>query len=196
MNRCIDCNKILCKSAKYNTTKRCRSCEAKRKWKLGILKSRTGKKHHLFKNGLWSKINKHYCTDCKKEIVRGHLRCTVCSKLGKHNPNYDNHVLSEKYKGKNNPSWKGGISKFPYAFEFNSELKESIRKRDNFTCQLCGMTEAEHKLKYNKKLSIHHIDYNKQNCKENNLASLCCRCNSRVNKNRNHWKNYFQKQLI
>ena len=42
--------------------------------------------------------------------------------------------------------------------------------------------------------SVHHIDYNKQNCKENNLITLCLQCNNRVNSNRNYWKEYFQNK--
>jgi hypothetical protein len=183
MNKCKDCNKIL----GDNIAKRCCSCEMKRKWKLGILKSRTGKEHHLFKNGLWSKINKHYCIDCKKEIVRGHLRCTVCSKLGKNNPNFGNHILSKKFKGKNNPSWKGGISRLPYAFEFTEELKEKIRKRDKYRCRICNKTQKESLLKSGKKLCIHHIDYNKKNFKEKNLISLCNSCHAKTNEHRKFW---------
>ena len=93
-------------------------------------------------------------------------------------------------KGKLSPGWQGGISKLPYSFEFNNELKESIRKRDNYTCQNCGMTEKQLQ-GYHKKHDIHHIDYNKKNYKKSNLISLCKSCNAKVNFNRDYWYSYF-----
>jgi len=90
-----------------------------------------------------------------------------------------------------NPRWNGGVSFLPYPFTFNKDLKESIRKRDNYICQLCGATQAEG----TQKLSIHHIDYKKDNLIDGNLISLCRSCNSKVNSNRDFWQSYF-KQLI
>lgn len=91
------------------------------------------------------------------------------------------------YKGKNNPNWKDGISNLPYPFEFNKELKESIRKRDNYTCQLCGVKQKD----YYRKLDIHHIDYDKNNLDEDNLITTYRNCNMRANSNRDYWYAYF-----
>lgn len=103
------------------------------------------------------------------------------------------------YKGQNsgevNGNWQGGISKLPYSFEFTSILKEFIRKRDNYTCQNCGMTEEEHLIVYGRVLDVHHIDYDKQNCKENNLITLCNQCNTRVNFNRDYWFKEFWSKI-
>ena len=94
--------------------------------------------------------------------------------------------LKPKY-GKDNPAWINGISFKPYTFEFNSSLKQKIRKRDNFTCQCCGITEKE----YFRALDIHHIDYNKQNCKEDNLITLCVSCNVKANGNKEFDRDYY-----
>ena len=91
--------------------------------------------------------------------------------------------------GAKNPSWQGGISKEPYAFEFNKQLKELIRNRDGYKCQLCGMPECENIVN----LSIHHIDYIKKNCLPNNLIALCSSCNAKVNFNRDYWTEYFKR---
>jgi len=96
----------------------------------------------------------------------------------------------ERMKGRNNPNWRGGISNTPYPFEFNEELKEFIRKRDNYTCQFCGEVEKENKL------LVHHIDYVKKNLNRDNLIALCRRCNSKVNFNRERWKEYFKLKNI
>ena len=98
--------------------------------------------------------------------------------------------------GELNGNWKGGLSKLPYAFEFTNELKESIRKRDNYECQNCGLTNEEHLITYDESLPIHHIDYNKQNCFKNNLITTCKQCNSRANFNRDCWKEFYQNKII
>ena len=85
-------------------------------------------------------------------------------------------------RGKNNWNWKGGIGKEPYPFNFNEELKELIRKRDGYICQLCN--------NYGK--DVHHIDYDKKNCNPTNLICLCNKCNSKVNANREYWTELFQ----
>lgn len=47
-----------------------------------------------------------------------------------------------------------------------------------------------------KKLSIHHIDYNKNNTNSNNLISLCNSCHSKTNYNKKYWINYFNNITI
>lgn len=88
--------------------------------------------------------------------------------------------------------WKSG-----YNVDFTKELKEEIRnylfflKRDNYTCQECNFTEE--KLGYS--LSIHHIDYNKNNNNSNNLISLCKSCHAKTGFDRNNWTNHFQSKI-
>lgn len=99
--------------------------------------------------------------------------------------------------GENSHSWKGGKSFEPYTAEFNEQLKELTRMRDNYTCQLCGVPQAECVYP----LAPHHIDYNKTNCLPSNLIALCLKCNSRVNYNRDIWQVYFnnvieQKEIL
>ena len=96
-----------------------------------------------------------------------------------------------KRKGKNNFNWQGGVSKFPYPFDFNEELKELIRKRDNYTCQLCGKIQEED----DRKLDVHHIDYIKENLDPVNLVSLCRSCNVKVNYSRKYWTEFFKLKL-
>lgn len=93
--------------------------------------------------------------------------------------------------GKQRWNWQGGISKLPYSIEFNNRLKYKIRTRDNFICQCCGMTEEEHVKKYSQVLHVHHIDYNKKNCKETNLVTVCHLCNNIANGERDYWFAYY-----
>lgn len=71
---------------------------------------------------------------------------------------------------------------------FTDSLKESIRKRDNRTCQLCGGRGDNHF----RRLDVHHIDYNKHNPDPKNLITLCTVCHPKTNLNRDTWKRYFQ----
>lgn len=88
-------------------------------------------------------------------------------------------------------NWKGGISKNPYPQEFTAKLKLKIRIRDNFTCCLCGKTEREELENLNRVLCVNHIDFNKNNCKEENLNTLCLTCNIKINRAREYYTNYF-----
>lgn len=89
--------------------------------------------------------------------------------------------------GEENARWKDGASETVYAPGFTRYLKLKIRERDWFTCQLCGITEDE----LGHALSVHHIDYSKDNHHPDNLASTCVACNSRVNTNQEIWFAYF-----
>lgn len=88
------------------------------------------------------------------------------------------------------PRWLGGISIEPYSPDFNQQIRDRIRVRDNFICQLCGVPELE----CDRRLAVHHIDYNKKNGEESNLISLCASCHCKTNANRKYWTNYFQER--
>jgi hypothetical protein len=167
---CIDCKtKEISYSSWKVGTKRCRKC-----WN----KFNTGDNHPNFKGG------KPKCKDCGKRLssyttVDG--RCNECYR--KHN------------FGKNHHSFIHGQANAPYPNEFNDNLKELIRKRDDYTCQNCGMTEEEHLIVRGIELPVHHIDYNKNNCSKDNLITLCEQCNLRVNHNRDYWQKYYIEKL-
>ncbi len=130
------------------------------------------------------KGGKPKCINCSKTLSnykvkngKPNLRCSKC---------YVKFAI-----GPNSHSWKNGVSKLPYPFNFTKELKELIKKRDNYTCILCFILEN----KDNKNLSVHHIDYDKCNLNHNNLITLCRSHNSKVNSNREYWTKYFKEEL-
>ncbi len=129
-------------------------------------------------NPSW-KGGKPKCIDCGS-LRNTYERCNgICQKCwGKRN------------RGENHPNWKGGVSFEPYPIDWIDELKEAIRKRDDYVCQLCGIHQDESK----RKLDVHHIDYNKDNLDPGNLISLCMSCHTKTNYNRDYWINYFVKQ--
>lgn len=146
------------------------------------------------KNKKWSeKTRGKISKACKGRIPwnKGILNSTGIGGKKNKGRKYSKEVNKKKGRpGSLNPNWQGGNSLHPYTYEFNKELKDLIRLRDGYKCQLCGMTELENL----EKLSIHHIDYKKQNCLPSNLITLCRRCNSKVNFNR--YEEQFKKTII
>lgn len=122
------------------------------------------------------KNNKNtYCEYCGKKIIR---------RINDFNRNTHNFCSRECYSSwlseyqilENSPRWNGGKSFEPYGPEFNRTLKEKIRKRDGYICQICGTRQSD----LNRKLAIHHIDKNKQNNFFRNLISLCDSCHIKL----------------
>jgi len=109
---------------------------------------------------------------------------------GKHHTEEYKTLLKELNSGENGNNWKGGISKEPYPFDFDEELKLFVRIRDNFTCKECGYTERQ--LGYT--LCVHHIDYDKENIDTNNLIALCQSCHGKTNFDREDWTKYFNEK--
>ena len=160
---CRDCGKIL--NTRNRKQKRCWDC-----WKQYI------------------KVKDKFCVNCNRNIAKYHKsqRCYSCETKRR----FKYGILNNK--GKNNPAWQGGISFEPYSFKFNQKLKSFIRHRDNYICQKCELKEKNHYIgKRKTNLIVHHIDYNKQNCKETNLITLCNKCNLFVNSNRDYYYAYF-----
>ena len=194
------CKKCTLKGIGHKEDCQCCICKTKRK-------EYTEENNPNYKNGIT--LQKHYCNEegCNNEIsyntacFRGG-KCISCSKInnqlakGYHHTKETKEILRQHSSGKNNTNWKGGISDNPYPKIFNKELKEQIRNRDNYTCQNCGMTEEEHLIVIGNILSVHHIDYNKENCKKNNLITTCLQCNVRANYNRKQWKKFYQEKMI
>lgn len=90
--------------------------------------------------------------------------------------------LSDRMEGKNNPNWRGGTWKNSQSYNpgFTGKLKEKVRIRDNKKCVLCEGTRLENS---GRRLSVHHIDFDQQNNKIENLVSLCMCCHNFVEYN-------------
>jgi len=95
--------------------------------------------------------------------------------------------MSLAHRGSKSYLWRGGITDKPYAPGFTGALKAKIRERDHHRCQLCGRTDGEP----GRRLSVHHMDYNKLDNSEENLVSLCIFCHAKTNQNRKRWQDYF-----
>ncbi len=107
---------------------------------------------------------------------------------GKYHSEEARRKMSLAQSGEKNHCWRGGVSFEPYGVEFNDELKEQIRERDNYQCQVCGIYQKD----LSRSIDIHHIDYCKQNNDPQNLIALCTSCHGKTQFNRGEWEVYFK----
>ncbi len=204
MFECRDCSKAL----KLVSSKRCNSCENKRRWKDPILRKkliiRLSESHMgQVPSNLKGLIKLAKSKESRKKRSKRMLGKSHDHKTSNGYPAWNKGkktgiIPKSAFKkgdrrlvGENNHGWKGGVSFHPYPLEFNETLKEKIRKRDNYICQECK--HSQEKLGY--KLHAHHIDYNKKNNSEDNLISLCRACHAQTGFNRKDWENYYKKRL-
>lgn len=89
--------------------------------------------------------------------------------------------ISKYRSGENSPSFNPDKEDRIYPPEFSPRLKRKIRKRDGYRCAVCRLYGHE----------VHHIDYCKDNCDENNLITLCKHCHPTTNANRDYWQPTF-----
>lgn len=189
---CMDCGDLISLPTALNGGGLCKICcrqgnkhprygvklsnKTKNKISKSLIGKMVGDKCPAYKDG--RTLKKHYCK-CGNEISYNskYNRTGMCSSCAR--------------SGENNPNYVHGQGHFPYPLTFNNKLKESIRERDNYACQICGLKEKNN-LRINKpvNLPIHHIDYNKDNCSFDNLISLCCKCHTKTNFNRDYWYAY------
>lgn len=66
------------------------------------------------------------------------------------------------------------MSKYPDNWK---EIAKAVKDRNNWKCERCG---HENDLKTGHVLTVHHLDGNKSNCQDWNLAALCQRCHLRI----------------
>lgn len=112
------------------------------------------------------------CFICNKHLIlspslnRNDHQCCSMKCYGEYQARY--------HTGKNAHAYINGASFDPYPPEFSPNLRRAIRRRDKFTCQICFNA------KRNKRLDVHHIDFDKQNNSKINLVTLCISCHSKI----------------
>ena len=122
--------------------------------------------------------NRKYCSDKCVRIAMKPIR-------------EKNGLLNTGWLSKN---WRGGISNGIYCSKFNSDLKRRVRRFFGEKCFLCGKPQAEN----SKLLSVHHVNYNKNQCCDSSkvmLVPLCQECHGKTNQNREYWEDYFENIL-
>ena len=101
----------------------------------------------------------------------------------------ENHADFRKEK---HPLWIEDRNTMKRPEDWTDTLREATRQRDNYMCQECGIHQDELE-GFNKKLDVHHIDYDKDNCEPSNLITLCRKCHTKTNVNRDYWEQYFKE---
>lgn len=94
---------------------------------------------------------------------------------------------SFRNRGAEANNWRGGTSFEDYSLDWQKNLRNKIRIRDKNKCKVCDKTSEQALLEFKQNLHVHHIDYNKKNCEESNLISLCLKCHMKTNYNRDYW---------
>jgi len=104
-------------------------------------------------------------------------RCVIC------------HI--ERMSGPGNINWGGGLATGIYCGIWrDKEFKFDIRDRDGHKClnPYCNSLSPED-------LSIHHINYDKQDCNPKNLITVCRSCNTKANTDRDWHMAWYQAIL-
>jgi len=99
---------------------------------------------------------------------------------------YARRKVSEANTGPGNGNWRGGKSYEPYCPAFTEKLKEEVRAAFQRKCYVCHTPEVVNA----RKLSVHHVDYQKsQGCRGQrwSLIPLCNSCHSKTNRDRWYW---------
>lgn len=169
---------------KWMYGRRCPYCSNKIKYKIETIRK-------MFESDGYMLLEKEYknvFTKMRCVCNRGHVR-----HINLHNWINGARCLKCKHDdmlGEGNPNWKGGISCEPYCDVWlDKEFKKSIKQRDKYKCL------NPYCIGISKRLTIHHIDYNKKNCSPQNLITICNSCNSSANKDR-CWHEWWYKAIM
>ena len=108
------------------------------------------------------------------------------------------HLLGKR--GEDVPSWKGGITperQVLYSRKRWKEAVEEVLKRDNFSCQRCGIDKrTEEGVKAN--FHVHHIvafSVKELRCELSNLVLLCRKCHRWVHSKKNINSEFIKEAL-
>jgi len=112
---------------------------------------------------------------------------TRLSNIGRTRSDEVRNKIAESKRGSKSHFWEGGKSYEKYTASWTNALRSRVRKRDNNRCAVCNKKQKK------RLFHIHHIDYNKKNCTEGNLITLCASCHGKTNSNRSSWIAYFNK---
>ncbi len=118
-------------------------------------------------------------------------RPEVQKKSGESRKGQHSSPRTEFKKGQLPWNFNNYISLVPYGKDFNKKRKEKCRNIYKNYCQLCGIIQEC----LPEKLSIHHIDYNKENNKFENWIPLCRQCHAQTFSNKEYWTKLLKNRV-
>ena len=161
---CLECSQEF---DHYSERKYCSiECSASASSKLRI-----GENNPAFLND--EEKEKGHCSRCNKDFFYGRKNLhkdqkrIYCSLICSRNGNNNGHAIKS-----NSPI---------YPREFR-KIKPFIRNRDSYKCIMCDSGDN---------LEVHHINYDKQDCNDLNLVTLCKRCHTLTHYERPFWEQVF-----
>lgn len=117
------------------------SVDCKSNWQSSRFK---GEKNPRFSGGTTKE--EYTCDNCGNKFMR-----PPSNQRKRENDFCSRECWNEWRTGENHPRWNGG--KPPYYGENWREMRRKVRKRDDYTCQVCGISEED----VDKQLDVHHI---------------------------------------
>lgn len=153
-------------------------------------------------------VDRIFCNDiCQQKANKDKKIERICKHCGKtflaykHAVNKgfgiycDNECMYKGQSGEGASSWRGGVSFEPYCYKFNEKLKERVRNFWNRECAICAKTEKEN----GRKMSVHHVNYNKMSCCDGTpplFIPVCQSCHAKTNLNRNWWEHILTEYIM
>ncbi len=138
------------------------------------------------------KYNNKYCSrECYLEDAKDRVK-TECDNCGKEIikrrtqfERTENHFCSDlcKYEYRSDDR---SIDNYFYSTKWWHKRRREVLERDNYECQVCGLTNQESKDKTDFELDIHHkeplknFEDKKEGSKISNLITLCRKCHRKI----------------
>jgi len=158
------------RSVEYKTNYTKHSEMMSNMWKNGLLKPMPISEERKRKTSERMKVN----NPMKNPTIVAKAKKTKQNRVYRiiRSDEHRNKIRLSKLKEKN-PRWSGG-SEQEYRPSWDSNRKPAL-ERDNYRCVECGITDDEHRIRYDKGLHVHHkIPYKiSKNDSLENLVTLC-----------------------
>lgn len=130
------------------------------------------------------------CNNCGKEFSVWPSRLNENSVFYCSNKCYGKSISGNKHQG-----WNNGSSFEPYCELFSPKFKERVRTFWDRKCGICGKSEKDN----GQRLSVHHVDYDKESCCNPSIPLFiptCRSCHAKTNNNRTYWEEMLTNYIM
>lgn len=94
--------------------------------------------------------------------------------------------ISRAFTGDSHPNWQGGTHRSGFRGHSWQQIAEDVRKRAEYCCEHCGMSQDEHLKRWKMRLNVNHKEpFHQQRRKTlanvmSNLEALCKSCHTKA----------------